>query len=229
MVALKEGQCGWVRVYLVDELVVMVAKNYLFTCTVSSPWESLSINFTVHEDRTRQPQVCSAEILSPPPTSQPKPASQPKPEMVDFQTPTPAPSNDGKQNGSYTAIIAGAVAVAVVIVIAVGTICILVCVWRRRRRAGMKMYKLPENDESFVEPNPAFLGPPSLVNSHTNAHQLPNGHSLHQSIHDGVRISRQMAKVHAHPHPHPHTPPPSLLPINAVYIEPPGVSVAVSL
>ena len=210
VVTLNEGQCKWVRAYLVDEVVLNVTKEYssvLFSCSVSSPWETLTRNFTVHKNRTAVSQVCStAHTVSsngpiPSLTSSPVLTSEPNLVVAAFQSATPSlppPTDDGGNNGSSIAIIVGAGVIVVVILIVAGAIFVAVCLWRRRKRARTEMYKLPDNDNSFAtEPDPMFPAQPSLIDSHSNSHshQLPNGHSVHQLTHNGVPVSRQMAKV----------------------------------
>ena len=227
VVALNVEQCGWVRVYFVDEFLVNVTKEAeysgsFFSCTVSSPWESLSVNFTIHENRTTMPQVCqtppsslpvSSEFHSPASTSlthrdgvdlstattisQPIPTTSPFPVVFNFQTASPPPPSNGGDN-NFSTIIAGAVVVllVVVILIVLGVFFVLVFVWRRRKTASRRMYKLPANDDSFAaEPN---LVQPSFINFHitNDTHLLYNGNSVgHQFTHNGVGVSRQMAKV----------------------------------
>ena len=241
VIALNVEQCGWVRVYFVDEFLVNVTKEAeysgsFFSCTVSSPWESLSVNFTIHENRTTMPQVCqtppssppvsssspvpssTSEFHSPASTSLPHPdgvdlsvtattssqpsypiptTSPPFPVVFNFQTASPPPPSNGGDN-TFPTIIAGAVVVllVVVILIVLGVFFVLVFVWRRRKTASRRMYKLPANDDSFAaEPS---LVQPSFINFHVtnDTHLLSNGNSVgHQFTHNGVGVSRQMAKV----------------------------------
>ena len=247
VVAVNVEQCGWVRVYFIDEFLVNVTKEAefsgsFFSCTVSSQWESLSIDFTVHEDRTTQPQMCQSYpspqlAVSPTPSHSPEGATNdwstthslpqypPHPTILSqlsFQTATtsvltlnsmpttsppfpfvqtgsPTPSdNDRDKNELPIPIIAGGVVVLfVVTLIVVGVIFIFLFVcWRRRKRAAIrKMYKLPVNEDSFTTEQ--SLAQPSFISLHTHdAHQLSNGHSVtHQFTHNGVQVSRQMAKV----------------------------------
>ena len=235
VVALDEEQCGWVIIYSVDELVVNVTleevnKDSFFSCTVSSQWESLTRNFTIHENRTSQPQVCPSLSVSsnsdassvtrlmsspisaalPPPNvlfsisqiASPVSSLAPPLPSTTPQTASPVlplPSNDGSKNELPTPIIAGAAGgLVVVLLIIVGVVLLLVCVRRQRKTATRRMYKLPLNDDSFVaEPN---LTQPSFNTLSSNTLQLSNGHTIgHQFAHNGVPISRQMAKVLLYP------------------------------
>lgn len=246
VVALDEEQCEWVIIYSVDEYLVNVTleeenKGLSFSCTVSSQWESLTRNFTIHENRTSQPQVCPSLSVSSNSDassvtrlmSSPISAALPPPNVLiantrkdsskagisssisqvaspvsslglplpntTAQTASPVlplPSNNGSKNNLPTPIIAGAAGCLVVLLIIVGVVLLLVCVRRQRRTATRRMYKLPLNDDSFAaEPS---LTQPSIIDSTTL--QLSNGHTIgHQFAHNGVPISRQMAKVLLYP------------------------------
>ena len=108
---------------------------------------------------------------------------------------SPLPTGfEGKD--SSVAIIAGAVVGAVVITLSVVTIIIVMEVKRRHRRnMPRRMYKLPDTNGTF---NPGLTSglhtQLSLIDTHTNLSDLLSN-SSQQFTHNGVPVSRQMAKV----------------------------------
>ena len=114
--------------------------------------------------------------------------------------PFPSPTGSSTSNSSV-GVIAGAVVVAVLVVLVVvsGVVFALVNHRRRKKKFGpRKMYRLPENDNSFIhEPSNGFSMHPSVIDSRVSPLHPSGTLSItpQQISHNGVPISRQMAKV----------------------------------
>ena len=229
----RHRQCRWITEYSSWNDDVMELQNKypdaVFRCVITSPWENLSINFTLAENFTNQQQECpeadpimsSSAIVSPsltgPPTpslSTPTTLSSPpalpssaydvvaSPSLSldavvitssQFFSPLPT-SFEGRD--SSVAIIAGAVVGAVVIILSVVTIITVMEVKRRHRRnLPRRMYKLPDTNGTFNPDLTSGLHTQlSLIDTHANLSDLLSNPSQ-QITHNGVPVSRQMAKV----------------------------------
>lgn len=196
-IAADVEQCGWITIYFFDVLVLEVFPGATFSCIVSSQWENMTRNFTFDSIQTTQPQSCPIPPVLPSTSI----ASSSSGIITGAITPTSSPiitsSNDNNGTSSTsTGIIAGTIIMVVlVIMIVLCTVCVLVIIVRRRhRRSPKKMYRLPDNNDSFAPDT--NLGYPSLIETHTNQQFNGFSHSsIQQFSHNGVPVSRQMAKV----------------------------------
>ena len=228
VITVSVQQCGWVTVYFVDECLLEMLEfefSSVFTCVVSSLWETKTRNFTIASSRTKPTQNCAVGELtteSSVPSSSGEPSTSPispglslranasdptgtsKPVALTsspLPTPTIEEGGDGEGKGdSPVAVIAGATVVAGLVIVAVVTvICALEIVRRRGKKSRsprQMMYQLPEINDSFApEPTPRFPPQPSLIDTHVNILQPLSLSSQHQFTHNGVLVSRQMAKV----------------------------------
>ena len=214
-VAVDVQQCDWITIYFVDELVLNETSGETFSCTVYSQWETRTRNFTFANVPTTQPQRCSVAhdhtnpspiihspstsiIHSPSTTIIHSPSTtiihSPSTTIIHspFITPT-SPSNEDDGN-SLTLVIAGAGVVAVLVILAVLFVICSLGIVRRCRRGSQprKMYALPEDAPEADLEHSAQL---SLIDSSINQHSNGFSHSLQQFTHNGVPVSRQMAKV----------------------------------
>lgn len=200
-----------------------------FRCVVSNHWETLSINFTVAGELSLLTPCPKTTSISAPTSSQQSkssttassslatsatssslaprsspaatPTTVPAPAVVVFQSSTPQPQP--KEGDSSAAIIAGAAVVGGLVIFAVVTVvCVLVLKRRCRKSRPRHMYKLPEDNMFVPESNGGFPPQRSLIDTHTSSLH-PSGalsNTAQLFTHNGVPISRQLAKVSLYMH-----------------------------
>lgn len=173
----------------------------VFQCSVMSPWESLSVNFSI-SNRKVQPQTCLQEApasTEPLPSLTPQLLSSPLPTRSVTATATPQSSNGGPSK-SPVGVIAGVTAlVGIIILIVVAVLVMVIVRCRSRSVKPRQMYKLPEiSESSFVTgPSEGLLMRPSPGGMQANSlgPPIPPPSMPPQLTHNGIPVSRQMAKV----------------------------------